>query len=171
MKRIEFFSNWKPMIYPILFPGFLCALSTGCGDVREPAESVEIAKASADDRENKAVPLTLVEPAKESREERSPDAASPQEGQEKGALIVFDEDTYHFGKVKAGDQIELGGSKGQVLSREREFATLRMESKPEGTLPLPPYFHGDLESPDRYQTIFSDQEGAVAAPTAGTGRA
>ncbi len=38
-----------------------------------------------------------------------------------------------------------------------------------GALPLPPYFHRDAEDSDyeRYQTVYSAHEGAVAAPTAG----
>jgi len=38
-----------------------------------------------------------------------------------------------------------------------------------GEVPLPPYFHRDPEEGDkeRYQTVYSKKEGAVAAPTAG----
>jgi S-adenosylmethionine:tRNA ribosyltransferase-isomerase len=36
-----------------------------------------------------------------------------------------------------------------------------------GYLPLPPYFHGRLDSEERYQTVFGDKEGSAAAPTAG----
>lgn len=36
-----------------------------------------------------------------------------------------------------------------------------------GTVPLPPYFVGQLESPDRYQTMFATKTGSAAAPTAG----
>jgi S-adenosylmethionine:tRNA ribosyltransferase-isomerase len=36
-----------------------------------------------------------------------------------------------------------------------------------GTVPLPPYFTGELYSPDRYQTIFATTPGSAAAPTAG----
>ena len=35
-----------------------------------------------------------------------------------------------------------------------------------GTIPLPPYFHGTLDSPDRYQTMFARNTGSAAA-TAG----
>jgi S-adenosylmethionine:tRNA ribosyltransferase-isomerase len=36
-----------------------------------------------------------------------------------------------------------------------------------GSVPLPPYIH-DLSSPeDRYQTVYGDRDGSVAAPTAG----
>jgi S-adenosylmethionine:tRNA ribosyltransferase-isomerase len=35
-----------------------------------------------------------------------------------------------------------------------------------GEVPLPPYFHGRLESSDRYQTVFAKNVGSSAAPTA-----
>lgn len=36
-----------------------------------------------------------------------------------------------------------------------------------GSIPLPPYFHGVLDDPDRYQTMFATTPGSAAAPTAG----
>jgi S-adenosylmethionine:tRNA ribosyltransferase-isomerase len=36
-----------------------------------------------------------------------------------------------------------------------------------GAVPLPPYIHGWLGDPERYQTIFADTLGSAAAPTAG----
>ncbi|HPE39961.1 MAG TPA: tRNA preQ1(34) S-adenosylmethionine ribosyltransferase-isomerase QueA [Bacteroidales bacterium] len=36
-----------------------------------------------------------------------------------------------------------------------------------GTLPLPPYIHETTEENERYQTIYAEKNGAVAAPTAG----
>jgi S-adenosylmethionine:tRNA ribosyltransferase-isomerase len=36
-----------------------------------------------------------------------------------------------------------------------------------GKVPLPPYFHGALDDPDRYQTMFARSIGSAAAPTAG----
>ena len=36
-----------------------------------------------------------------------------------------------------------------------------------GTIALPPYIHEPLEDPERYQTVYADQPGSVAAPTAG----
>lgn len=35
-----------------------------------------------------------------------------------------------------------------------------------GTVPLPPYFEGDLDDPERYQTMFAVSPGSAAAPTA-----
>lgn len=36
-----------------------------------------------------------------------------------------------------------------------------------GNVPLPPYIHEELKETERYQTVYSSQTGAVAAPTAG----
>ncbi len=36
-----------------------------------------------------------------------------------------------------------------------------------GVVPLPPYIHETLENSERYQTVYSRDEGSVAAPTAG----
>lgn len=36
-----------------------------------------------------------------------------------------------------------------------------------GQIPLPPYIHRPLADDDRYQTVFADRPGSVAAPTAG----
>jgi S-adenosylmethionine:tRNA ribosyltransferase-isomerase len=36
-----------------------------------------------------------------------------------------------------------------------------------GELALPPYIHQPLADPERYQTVYSDRPGSVAAPTAG----
>src|SRR4051794_25952106 len=36
-----------------------------------------------------------------------------------------------------------------------------------GELPLPPYIHAQPEDPARYQTIYAEQPGSAAAPTAG----
>lgn len=36
-----------------------------------------------------------------------------------------------------------------------------------GELPLPPYFRGALDDPERYQTVFAQPVGSAAAPTAG----
>lgn len=36
-----------------------------------------------------------------------------------------------------------------------------------GTMPLPPYIHEKLENKDRYQTVYAENYGSAAAPTAG----
>jgi len=40
-----------------------------------------------------------------------------------------------------------------------------MEKK--GDMPTPPYIKEDLDSSDEYQTVYAEEEGSVAAPTAG----
>ena len=36
-----------------------------------------------------------------------------------------------------------------------------------GEMPLPPYIHERLEDRERYQTVYSKENGSAAAPTAG----
>ncbi len=36
-----------------------------------------------------------------------------------------------------------------------------------GAMPLPPYIHTPLANPERYQTVYAEQSGSAAAPTAG----
>ena len=36
-----------------------------------------------------------------------------------------------------------------------------------GEIPLPPYIHEPLADPERYQTVYAERPGSVAAPTAG----
>ena len=36
-----------------------------------------------------------------------------------------------------------------------------------GEMPLPPYIHRRLDDPERYQTVYSQEKGSAAAPTAG----
>ena len=36
-----------------------------------------------------------------------------------------------------------------------------------GFVPLPPYIHHPLDNPERYQTVYAQEKGSVAAPTAG----
>jgi len=44
---------------------------------------------------------------------------------------------------------------------------LRLEGEPSGEAPLPPYITEPLDDPGRYQTVFADEAGSAAAPTAG----
>ena len=44
---------------------------------------------------------------------------------------------------------------------------IALEGEPAGETPLPPYIHEKLDDPERYQTVFSEQLGSAAAPTAG----
>src|ERR671937_795173 len=44
---------------------------------------------------------------------------------------------------------------------------LRLEGEPAGETPLPPYITAPLADPERYQTVYADEPGSAAAPTAG----
>jgi S-adenosylmethionine:tRNA ribosyltransferase-isomerase len=44
---------------------------------------------------------------------------------------------------------------------------VRLEGEPEGIAPLPPYITEPLADPERYQTVYADEAGSAAAPTAG----
>jgi len=52
-------------------------------------------------------------------------------------------------------------------SGEREPESLKDLIFGAGSVPLPPYIREPLRDHERYQTIYSEEEGAVAAPTAG----
>jgi len=44
---------------------------------------------------------------------------------------------------------------------------VRVEGAPAGEAPLPPYIVEPLADPERYQTVYADEAGSAAAPTAG----
>jgi S-adenosylmethionine:tRNA ribosyltransferase-isomerase len=44
---------------------------------------------------------------------------------------------------------------------------IRLEGEPDGDAPLPPYIHEPLADPSRYQTVYANEAGSAAAPTAG----
>lgn len=70
-------------------------------------------------------------------------------------------------RLRAGDRAShgpgvellegLGGGRWRVL----------VEGEPDGELPLPPYIHERPSDPERYQTVYADEPGSAAAPTAG----
>jgi S-adenosylmethionine:tRNA ribosyltransferase-isomerase len=78
-------------------------------------------------------------------------------------------------RVFPGMQVDLEGQgefKAQLLNvRENGIRVVRLSDDsalPEiGKVPLPPYIHTPLTDPERYQTVYADKEGSVAAPTAG----
>jgi S-adenosylmethionine:tRNA ribosyltransferase-isomerase len=82
-------------------------------------------------------------------------------------------------KLKPGQMVAFSGAlEATVLSR-REDGTIEVELRGDdvdaaieqlGEMPLPPYIrraHDPVFDPERYQTIFASEPGAVAAPTAG----
>jgi S-adenosylmethionine:tRNA ribosyltransferase-isomerase len=82
-------------------------------------------------------------------------------------------------RVRSGDRIEFGSglsaevkAAGEFGERELQFhATGSLEEAFErlGKTPLPPYIHREPDELDRerYQTIYAERSGSVAAPTAG----
>src|SRR5919199_5350293 len=44
---------------------------------------------------------------------------------------------------------------------------LRLHGEPAGETPLPPYITERLDDPERYQTVYAQEQGSAAAPTAG----
>ncbi|MFC1991389.1 tRNA preQ1(34) S-adenosylmethionine ribosyltransferase-isomerase QueA [Chloroflexota bacterium] len=84
-------------------------------------------------------------------------------------------------RVKVGTVIELSSNNGngqdktvtaEAVGLGKDGTRLMSFSDdtrlPElGEIPLPPYIHTPLENPQRYQTVYADAAGSVAAPTAG----
>jgi len=78
-------------------------------------------------------------------------------------------------RLKARTKLELGeGSiiEAQVIEK-KETGTVIVTFPDEealekaGAVPLPPYIHTPLNNPERYQTVYAQEKGSVAAPTAG----
>jgi S-adenosylmethionine:tRNA ribosyltransferase-isomerase len=59
----------------------------------------------------------------------------------------------------------------EVLDGSRRVVRFQRPLEPDliraGHVPLPPYIHTPLSDPERYQTVYADQPGSAAAPTAG----
>ena len=78
-------------------------------------------------------------------------------------------------RLRPGVAIDIDGTIATVRSNpdrglvKIELSTSEDEQAIEeiGSIPLPPYFTGTLQDPSRYQTVFADQTGSAAAPTAG----
>jgi len=67
-----------------------------------------------------------------------------------------------------------GGLRGVIIEEMERSERLVQFSEPvesfmrtQGEMPLPPYIHTKLENQERYQTVFAEEEGSAAAPTAG----
>ncbi len=66
------------------------------------------------------------------------------------------------------DVLSRNGKVFRVRFKDMSFEDVLRFLDKEGVMPLPPYIKsGDKVSPDMYQTIFAEQIGSVAAPTAG----
>jgi S-adenosylmethionine:tRNA ribosyltransferase-isomerase len=76
------------------------------------------------------------------------------------------------GEITFGDGLLRGKIIGLTPSGERIIQFSYQGSFPQilaelGEVPLPPYIREKLHDPERYQTIYSREEGSAAAPTAG----
>jgi len=92
-------------------------------------------------------------------------------GDEALALIRASHPPKPGGLIYVGEDVIV-----DVLARDDDLFRLRFRDRSAaavleryGALPLPPYIHHapDAEDAERYQTVFAERPGAVAAPTAG----
>lgn len=73
-------------------------------------------------------------------------------------------------RLVAGDDLvvevgeRLGGGRREVRLRSSDVANALARH---GEVPLPPYIRTPLDDPERYQTVYANEPGSVAAPTAG----
>jgi len=74
-----------------------------------------------------------------------------------GTMIEIADGSGVLAKV---EELGQGGVKVISFSDETRLPQL-------GEVPLPPYIHTPLAHPGRYQTVYADEAGSVAAPTAG----
>ena len=70
-------------------------------------------------------------------------------------------------QIENGPQAEIIADLGgpRRLVRFDEPLSAQLESI--GHVPLPPYIHAHLDEPERYQTVYAQEPGSAAAPTAG----
>jgi S-adenosylmethionine:tRNA ribosyltransferase-isomerase len=77
-----------------------------------------------------------------------------------GARIKFAEDFFCDALIKQEE--------GTILVQfEDDDETVRAKANRVGSVPLPPYIKDEKHELEAYQTVYADQEGSVAAPTAG----
>jgi len=79
-------------------------------------------------------------------------------------------------RVREGTTVDLGDLSSEILTTpDRGRVVLTLEARDGdveaaiarcGEVPLPPYIHGVLADPERYQTVFAKNVGSAAAPTA-----
>ncbi|MGB3054902.1 MAG: tRNA preQ1(34) S-adenosylmethionine ribosyltransferase-isomerase QueA [Acidimicrobiales bacterium] len=78
----------------------------------------------------------------------------------------------HGGASVGSPVLEVGPPQGDDGRRLVRFEGSDQASEQQwladlGEVPLPPYLHTPLTDPERYQTVFAQRPGSVAAPTAG----
>ncbi|MDE0804612.1 MAG: tRNA preQ1(34) S-adenosylmethionine ribosyltransferase-isomerase QueA [Acidimicrobiales bacterium] len=75
-----------------------------------------------------------------------------------GTVFAVDDDL----ELVVGERLDDGRRAVEVRSTDLLAALDR-----NGEVPLPPYIEAALDDPERYQTVYADRPGSVAAPTAG----
>src|SRR3989440_5982641 len=81
-----------------------------------------------------------------------------------------DEDGLWEGLARPTRRLRAGARYGPVELLEHVGEgrwRLRLHGEPDGETPLPPYITQPLADPERYQTVYADEAGSAAAPTAG----
>ncbi len=81
-----------------------------------------------------------------------------------GDVISFGDDLL---TAEVLDIIEGGMRVVKMRPDQNSFSTVYEALHELGTMPLPPYITEKLENQERYQTVYSREEGSSAAPTAG----
>src|ERR671931_1045388 len=85
-------------------------------------------------------------------------------------LERLDEDGLWEGLARPTRRLRAGARYGHVELLEHLGEgrwRLRLHGEPDGETPLPPYITEPLADPERYQTVYADEAGSAAAPTAG----
>jgi S-adenosylmethionine:tRNA ribosyltransferase-isomerase len=85
-------------------------------------------------------------------------------------LERLDDDGLWEGLARPTRRLRPGGRYGPVELLEHVGEgrwRLRLHGEPAGETPLPPYITEPLDDPERYQTVYADESGSAAAPTAG----
>ncbi len=80
-------------------------------------------------------------------------------------------------QLKIGDQLEFRGLSAKIVKKEddgvvaidfsAEPAVVFKLAEENGEVPLPPYVEADAVNSSKYQTVYAEHLGSVAAPTAG----
>src|SRR5437764_5736183 len=93
--------------------------------------------------------------------------------QPRGEVLLLerlDEDGLWEGLARPTRRLHAGERYGPVELLEHVGEgrwRLRLHGEPAGETPLPPYITEPLGDPERYQTVYADEAGSAAAPTAG----
>jgi len=78
------------------------------------------------------------------------------------------------GRMREGEKVVIGDSSAEIIEKKEGRLLVSFETsdfdaflREHGEVPVPPYVQEELEDKDRYQTVYAQVEGSVAAPTAG----